>query len=98
MRARAIVLATGVTYRQLEVPGRDEREVPRVYFAATPLEVSSCLGSPVVVVGEANCAGQAALSLAGSASKVTLVVRADDLSKRTSNYLVRSIRNHPDEC
>ncbi len=96
VRARTVVLATGVTYRRLEVPGWDDREGTRMYFAATPLEVSSCSGSPVVVVGGANSAGQAALSLAGSASRVTLVLRADDLSKRMSDYLVRRITNHPE--
>ena len=59
--ARAVVIASGVQYRRLEVPGVAEFEGRGVYYAATELEARACIGQNVVVVGGANSAGQAAL-------------------------------------
>lgn len=63
--------------------------------AATPLELKQVAGSPVVVVGGANSAGQAALYLASSGCPVHLVVRGDDLGARMSSYLVDRIADDP---
>ena len=65
-----------------------------MYYAATELEARACAGSPVVVVGGGNSAGQAAMFLAQAGSEVRVVVRRD-LSATMSNYLVERIHNHP---
>ena len=62
-----------------------------VYYAATPAEALLCRGCPVIVVGGGNSAGQAAVFLAGHASRVLLLIRGDDLNKNMSSYLVQRI-------
>ncbi len=91
---RAMVAATGAHYRRLPVAGLARYESVGVYYAATELEARACSGSPVVVVGGGNSAGQAAMFLAQSGSDVSVVVRRD-LSATMSNYLVERIHNHP---
>jgi len=66
-----------------------------VYYAATELEARQCAGSPVMVVGGGNSAGQAAAFLADKGSAVTLVIRAADLNARMSRYLVDRLVCHP---
>jgi thioredoxin reductase (NADPH) len=92
--ARAMVAATGAHYRRLPIPNLDRFEALGVYYAATELEVRACAGSPVVVVGGGNSAGQAAMFLAQSGSDVCVVVRRS-LSDTMSNYLVDRIGSHP---
>ncbi|MFF1571363.1 FAD-dependent oxidoreductase [Leifsonia sp. NPDC058292] len=92
--ARSVVVATGVQYRRLDVPGVAELEGRGVYHAATELEVRECLGHSVVVVGGANSAGQAALFLASHAAHVHLLVRRKSLEETMSSYLVRRLVEH----
>jgi thioredoxin reductase (NADPH) len=92
---RAVIVATGAHYRRLELERLVELEGAGVYYAATDTEVRLCAGSPVVVVGGGNSAGQAALHLARAGCDVTLVVRADDLSRSMSSYLSDRIVSHP---
>ncbi|MFE9928816.1 FAD-dependent oxidoreductase [Streptomyces sp. NPDC005533] len=94
-RAGAVVLASGVWYRRLEVPGIDRLEGVSVYYAATVHEASLCQADPVAVVGGGNSAGQAALFLANHASRVHLLVRGDDLNADMSRYLVDQVERHP---
>ncbi|MER7777763.1 FAD-dependent oxidoreductase [Streptomyces sp. NPDC096191] len=94
-RAGAVVLASGVWYRRLEVPGIDRLEGISVYYAATVHEASLCRADPVAVVGGGNSAGQAALFLANHASKVQLLVRGGDLNADMSRYLVDQVERHP---
>jgi thioredoxin reductase (NADPH) len=82
-----VVIATGVRYRKLDVPGMPEFEASSVYYAATELEAQFCAGDPVAVVGGGNSAGQAALFLAGTAAQVRLLVRHHDLGRDMSRYL-----------
>ncbi|MFP3466402.1 FAD-dependent oxidoreductase [Leifsonia sp. SIMBA_070] len=91
---RSVVVATGVQYRELEVPGIPELEGRGVYHAATELEVRECLGSDVVVVGGANSAGQAALFLAQYARRVHVLVRRDSLTETMSSYLAQRLVGH----
>ncbi|MET9232399.1 FAD-dependent oxidoreductase [Lentzea sp. NPDC003310] len=91
MRARTVLIATGAAYRSLPVDRWDEFVGNGIYHAATDLEAQSVAGEPVVVVGGANSAGQAALHLAQHASHVTLLVRGADLGARMSSYLVDRI-------
>ena len=92
--ARSAVIATGATYRRLPLSRWDEFEGASVFFAATEIEAESCLGGPVVVIGGANSAGQAALFLAARGSHVDLVIRGADLAARMSSYLVNRITDH----
>ncbi|WP_369212556.1 FAD-dependent oxidoreductase [Streptomyces flavofungini] len=95
LRAGAVVLASGVRYRRLEVPGIDRLEGVSVYYAATVQEASLCQADPVAVVGGGNSAGQAALFLGHHASRVHLLVRGDDLNADMSRYLVDQVEQHP---
>ena len=88
---RAVVIATGVRYRGLPLPRWTEFEGAGIYYAATALEAQSQQQRPVVVVGGANSAGQAALYLASLGSPVSLVVRADTLSRGMSSYLTERV-------
>ena len=94
--ARAVVIATGARYRRLPLARWHDFESAGIYFSATEIEAQGCHGEPVVVVGGANSAGQAALFLASRGSSVDLVVRKDELSAGMSDYLVRRIRQHPE--
>ncbi|MFD6994347.1 FAD-dependent oxidoreductase [Streptomyces sp. NPDC059943] len=95
VRADAVVLASGVRYRRLEVPGIDRLEGISVYYAATVHEASLCEADPVAVVGGGNSAGQAALFLTHHASRVHLLVRGSDLNTDMSRYLVDQVERHP---
>ena len=89
--AKCMVIATGAQYRRLEAKGCERFEGTGVYYAATPAEAHLCEGCPAIVVGGGNSAGQAAVFLAGHASKVIIIIRGDDLNKNMSSYLVHRI-------
>jgi thioredoxin reductase (NADPH) len=95
MVARAVVLAMGARYRRLAVPGIESFEGKGVYYAATFQEALLCGTGPIVIVGGGNSAGQAAVFLAGQASRVYVVIRGEDLSKTMSRYLIDQIERHP---
>jgi thioredoxin reductase (NADPH) len=88
---RAVIVATGARYRKLDAVGLERFESRGVYYAATELEARACSGSPAVVAGGGNSAGQAALFLANAASAVTIVIRGPDLGASMSRYLVDRI-------
>ena len=96
LRTRAVVIATGVQYRRLPIPGLEELEGTSVYYAATLMEAQLCHGDPVAVVGGGNSAGQAALFLTSWAERVRLVVREPELTVNMSRYLADRIRRDPD--
>jgi thioredoxin reductase (NADPH) len=89
--ARAVIVATGARYRRLDAVGLEQFESRGVYYAATELEARMCAGSPAVVVGGGNSAGQAAMFLANAGSAVTIVIRGPDLAVSMSRYLVDRI-------
>ncbi|MEP6598743.1 MAG: FAD-dependent oxidoreductase [Actinomycetota bacterium] len=91
IEARALIVATGVSYRRLEAAGLDELTGRGVYYGANASDASQCQGDDVYVVGAANSAGQAALNLARFAKRVVLVVRAGTLKDSMSQYLVDRI-------
>jgi thioredoxin reductase (NADPH) len=93
--ARTVVVATGVRYRRLQVPGIERFEGTSVFYAATEAEANTCWGDPVAIVGGGNSAGQAATYLAQHASRVTLLVRERDLGEHMSRYLIDRIRRAP---
>jgi thioredoxin reductase (NADPH) len=95
IESRAIVIATGAEYRRLPIDNLARFEGAGVYYAATPMEAQLCGGEEVIVVGGGNSAGQAAVFLAQTAARVTVVVRGDSLADTMSRYLIRRIEEHP---
>lgn len=93
--AHSVILATGVSYRQLSVPGCADLTGRGVYYGSALTEASACRGEDVYIVGGANSAGQAAMHLARGAKSVTLLVRGPDLSASMSYYLIRQIEKAP---
>jgi thioredoxin reductase (NADPH) len=92
IEARAVVVATGVSYRRLPADGLDALTGRGVYYGADAGEASQCQDEEVYVVGAANSAGQAVLNLARYAKRVVMVVRAGGLEASMSSYLVDRIR------
>lgn len=95
IEARALVVATGVSYRRLEAPGLDAFTGRGVYYGATASEASQCEGDEVYLVGSANSAGQAALNLARFAKRVVMLVRSGSLEASMSRYLIERIEHTP---
>ena len=92
VRARSVVLATGVRYRRLDVENIDVFEASSVHYWASPLEAKLCANQEVALVGAGNSAGQAAVYLASQGVKVWMLARRSDLSATMSSYLVDRIR------
>ncbi|MGH3504648.1 MAG: FAD-dependent oxidoreductase [Nocardioidaceae bacterium] len=88
VEARALLVATGVSYRRLEAPGLDALTGRGVQYGATASEASQCQDEDVCIVGAANSAGQAALNLSRYAKRVVLLVRGEALGAGMSMYLV----------
>ncbi len=91
VRARSVVVATGVDYRLLDVPSLDALVGRGVFYGAAVSEAPSMAGQEVYVVGGGNSAGQAALHLARYARQVTLLVRGSSLAASMSEYLVSQL-------
>jgi thioredoxin reductase (NADPH) len=91
LTANAVVLATGVSYRRLDVPGIDELSGRGIYYGAARSEGPELRDQDVVIVGGANSAGQAAVFMAGFARRVVLLVRGEDIGATMSAYLVDQI-------
>ncbi|HEY2436864.1 MAG TPA: NAD(P)/FAD-dependent oxidoreductase, partial [Solirubrobacteraceae bacterium] len=92
---RTVVIATGVRYRKLLVPGLAEVEAASVHYAATLMEAQLCQGDPVLAVGGGNSAGQATLFLSRFVPRLTLVVRESELGENMSRYLADRIERNP---
>jgi thioredoxin reductase (NADPH) len=91
--AHTVVLATGVAYHTLDVPGTDRLTGRGVFYGSAATEAPACADEDVYVVGGANSAGQAAVFLSRHARRVTLLVRDDGLERSMSHYLIRQIRD-----
>ncbi|HMF82786.1 MAG TPA: FAD-dependent oxidoreductase [Acidimicrobiia bacterium] len=89
--SHAVLLATGISYRKLGVPGADALTGLGVFYGSAATEASSCDDHDVYIVGAANSAGQAAVFLSQHARQVTLLVRGDNLERSMSYYLIRQI-------
>jgi thioredoxin reductase (NADPH) len=92
IRARTIILATGVTWRRLSIDGFDRFIGKGIYYGASRSEASATHGLDIYLIGGGNSAGQAALYFANHARMVTLVLRGDSLEKSMSRYLVEQLR------
>src|SRR5258708_7159984 len=95
IRGRAVLFASGVEWRRLEVPGIDDLLGAGVYYGAGPSEALACTGSRVVVVGGGDSAGQAVVRFARYARQVTLLVRGRDLGVSMSQYLIDQVSAIP---
>ncbi len=89
--SHVVMLAPGVQYRKLEIPGAERLAGRGIYYGAALVEAVACKDEEVFVVGGANSAGQAALHFGKFACKVTMVVRGDGLSATMSKYLIDEI-------
>ena len=89
--AHTVILATGVSYRQLAAQGCEELTGRGVFYGSALTEAANCAGRDVYIVGGANSAGQAAVYLAREARSVTLVVRGKSLEDSMSYYLTQQI-------
>jgi thioredoxin reductase (NADPH) len=89
--AHTVLLATGVSYRQLTAPGVTELTGRGVYYGSALTEAANCQGQDVFVVGGANSAGQAAVYLAKGAKTVTMLIRGSSLTDSMSHYLIEQI-------
>jgi thioredoxin reductase (NADPH) len=91
VRSRAVLLASGVDWRRLDVPGIDELLGSGVYYGAGPSEAVTCSGCHVAIVGGGNSAGQAVIRFSRYAARVTLLVRGSSLDASMSQYLIRQV-------
>lgn len=90
--AKAVIVATGISWRRLGVPGLEALVGAGVFYGAAGSEMQAMHGRDVYVVGAGNSAGQTALHLARHARRVTMLVRGDSLARSMSDYLIREIR------
>ena len=94
-RARAVVIAAGVSYRRLGVPELEALAGAGVFYGAGTIEAQAVTGKPAFVVGGGNSAGQAALHLSKYAQQVTILIRSQSLAASMSDYLIRQIDAAP---
>ncbi|WES63222.1 FAD-dependent oxidoreductase [Microbacter sp. GSS18] len=95
LRCHALVLATGVKVRTLDVPGAERLQGASLYYGAAASEAAAYAGRHVMVVGGANSAGQGAMFLSRYAAQVDILVRGDSLAHSMSRYLIDQIEAVP---
>jgi thioredoxin reductase (NADPH) len=95
VRAKAVVVATGVQYRRPPLERLADFEGAGIYYAATEMEARYCKGTEAVIVGGGNSAGQAAMFLSRSASCVRVLVRGPSLAASMSSYLSNRLAADP---
>jgi thioredoxin reductase (NADPH) len=95
LRSRAVVVATGASYRRLDAPGIGRLTGRGVFYGAAATEAQALTGQPVFVAGGGNSAAQAAAHLARYASRVTVAVRGESLGEGMSEYLIAELERTP---
>ena len=95
LACHTVLLATGVQWRQLDVPGVDRLQGAGVYYGAASTEAAACVDEEVFIVGGANSAGQAAMNFSRYARRVIMLVRGDSLASSMSRYLIEQIEKTP---
>ncbi|MGH8872072.1 MAG: FAD-dependent oxidoreductase [Acidimicrobiia bacterium] len=95
LTTKAMVIASGVSYRKLTAEGLDQLIGAGVYYGTSNIEASNHRGQPMFVVGGGNSAGQAALFLSRFTDSVTILIREDDLALTMSQYLIDNIEANP---
>src|SRR5579863_3280307 len=92
---KALLIATGVSYRLLDVPGAERLQGRGVYYGSAMTEAMSCKDEDVYIIGGANSAGQAAMYFSKYARRVVMLVRGESLSASMSQYLIDQIKQTP---
>lgn len=92
---KVLLLAMGVSYRKLDVPGAERLQGRGLYYGSAMTEAMACKGEDVYIIGGANSAGQAAMYFSKYASRVIMLVRGESLSASMSQYLIDQIRQTP---
>ncbi len=95
IHSKAIVIATGVAYKKLEIPGLENFTGAGVYYGSAAVEAHACRNGTIYMVGGGNSACQAALYMSKFASEVKILIRRDALSQTAANYLVENIARTP---
>lgn len=95
IHSKAIVIATGVAYTKLEIPGIENFSGAGVYYGAASIEAHACKNETIFIVGGGNSACQAALYMSGFAKEVNILIRRDSLKQTAANYLVDYISKFP---
>jgi thioredoxin reductase (NADPH) len=93
--SRAVVIATGVSYRRLEAPGIEPLVGAGIFYGPPITEAQAFQGEQVYLIGAGNSAGAAAVHLASYAARVTILVRGTSLTQSMSDYLIREIEARP---
>ena len=95
LSSSCVLIASGVSYRQLLAPGFAQYTGAGIYYGAAMTEARSCSNQSVVIIGGANSAGQAAVYFSGYAGQVTMLVRGSSLQRSMSHYLIEQIAELP---
>jgi thioredoxin reductase (NADPH) len=95
LRAKAVVVASGARYRRPDIENLAKFEGHGVWYWASPIEARFCVAGEIMLVGGGNSAGQAAVYLAGYASKVRMMIRSGGLAASMSRYLIDRIAGTP---
>ena len=93
LSCHAMLLATGVQWRKLDIPGMDRLQGAGVYYGGTPADAPACRNEDVFIIGGANSAGQAAMAFSQHARRVIMLVRSNSLSATMSKYLIEQIKS-----
>lgn len=91
LRAKTIILACGISWRQLDIEGFDRLAGRGVFYGASRSEAANSRDRDIHIIGAGNSAGQAAMFFSGHARSVTIVCRGDSLAKNMSRYLIDQI-------
>lgn len=92
---KVLLIATGVFYRKLDVPGAERLQGRGLYYGSALTEAMACKDEDVYIIGGANSAGQAAMYFSKYARRVVMLVRGESLSASMSQYLIDQIKNTP---
>ena len=95
VHSKAIIIATGVEYTKLEIPGLEKFTGAGVYYGSASVEAHACKDEIVYIVGGGNSACQAAMHICKFAKDVNIVIRRDSIKKTAANYLIENISNTP---
>ncbi len=95
IHSKTVIIATGVEYTKLEIPGLDKFTGAGVYYGSASVEAHACKDEIVYIVGGGNSACQAAMHISKFAKEVTIVIRRDSIAKTAANYLRENISKTP---
>ncbi|MCW8805344.1 MAG: FAD-dependent oxidoreductase, partial [Ignavibacteriaceae bacterium] len=95
IHSKTVIIATGVEYTKLEIPGVDKFTGAGVYYGSASVEAHACKNEIVYIVGGGNSACQAAMHICKFAKEVNIVIRRDSITKTAANYLIENISRTP---